>query len=87
MTRERMLQIADLVIRASEIPRVRASITIGDATDRYVYLHDMREHDCTAFLTIGLNETEDGVSYILDPNFDAAEARLKQLLMKGENDA
>lgn len=86
MTSERMMQMAELVLRVSEIQDIMASITIGDSTVREVFLHDLRDSNekkwsCTVYCADGRkSEQTRGVTFIEDINFDAAEAHLRAIL-------
>ena len=83
MTSERMIQLAELVLRVSNIPNVCTSITIGDPTDRRIYLNDLRggKSNTTVYCADGLIPKYPGeIRYIEDLQFDAAEAHLRQIL-------
>lgn len=92
MTRERIHQLVDLVLDTEHWGKKnRACIMIDGDNDHWVNLHldiGTGSKSTTYFSDTERADTyHDG--YILDPNFDAAEARLKQLLIevKGEDDA
>lgn len=91
MTSERMLQVAGIALRANELPGITVTITIGN--EGMVFLHDTRDEDsrkwnCTIYLADGRkSEKTDSITYIEDWNFDAAEARLRQVLEEAKYNA
>ena len=92
MTRERIHQLVDLVLDTEHWGKSnRACIMVDGDTDNWVTIHLNVGSDSTSTTYFSDTERADTYpdGYILDPNFDAAEARLKQLLMevKGEDDA
>lgn len=92
MTRERIHQLVDLVLDTEHWGKSnRACIFVDGDNDHWVNIHLNIGNGSKS--TTYYSDTEREGTYpdrdIIDPNFDAAEARLKQLLMevKGEDDA
>lgn len=92
MTRERIHQLVDLVLDTGRWGKSnRTCIMIDGDNDHWVNIH--LNIGTGSKSTTYFSDTERAEyypdSHILDPNFDAAEARLKQLLMEinGEDDA
>lgn len=92
MTRERIHQLVDLVLDTEHWGKSnRACIMVDGDADNWVTIHLNvgRDSTSTTYFSDGGRVNTYPDAYIFDPNFDAAEARLKQLLMevKGEDDA
>ena len=92
MTRERIHQLVDLVLDTEHWGRKnRACIFVDGDGDNWVNIYT--DIGTGSKSTTYYSDIEREGTYpdrdIIDPNFDAAEARLKQLLMevKGEDDA
>lgn len=92
MTRERIHQLVDLVLDTGHWGKSnRACIMVDGDGDNWVniYLNVGSDSPSTTYFSDGWRANTYPDAHIFDPNFDAAEARLKQLLMevKGEDDA
>lgn len=94
MTRERIHQLVDLVLDCKHWGlNHRASITVDNDGDHTMTIHFRVADDDSEynryFCDKNRRDTYSLTFNTFDPNFDAAEARLKQLLMevKGEDDA
>lgn len=92
MTRERIHQLVDLVLDTEHWGKSnRACIMVDGDGDNWVNIYMAVGTGADSVTYYSDTERADTYpdGYILDPNFDAAEARLKQLLMevKGEDDA
>lgn len=92
MTRERIHQLVDLVLDTSHWGKKnRACIMVDGDADNWVNIYT--DVGTGAKSVTYYSDIEREGAYpdrdILDPNFDAAEARLRYLLLdlKGENDA
>jgi len=86
MTRERKLQMLELVLDVCKVPGVKVDITIGNVTDDDIFLNDLRDNNsknwtCTIYRRDDKPDHKSGnITYISDMEFDAAEARLRQIL-------
>ena len=93
MTRERIHQIVDLVLDCSGWKKEhRSSITVDNDGDHTVSVHLNVGERCSEsvvyYSDAGRKDTYDPNEFVFDPNFDAAEARIRQHMMdlKGQND-
>lgn len=93
MTRERIHQIVDLVLGCTDWEKEhRASIVVDNDGDHMVVFHpyvgERGSESFCYFSDAGRKDTYDPDIFIFDPNFDAAEARIRQHMMdlKGQND-
>ena len=91
MTRERFLEITNLVLDVGQIEHIYASTTIGNTHDINVYVHDLRDHhiDTTEIFTMdaGLDGDQNGnIRYTYDPFYEEAEAYMRKLLQEAEDE-
>lgn len=92
MDKQRLHQLVDLVLDTSHWGKSnRACIMVDGDGDNWIniYLNVGTGSKSTTYYSDTERASTCPDAYILDPNFDAAEAQLKQLLMevKGEDDA
>lgn len=87
MTRERLFELADLILGCARWGHDHsANIDIDNAGDHRIYFYPnvgQKNSKSTVYFCNPAYMFEDGQSgFVYDPNFDAAEARIRQLLEK-----
>ena len=86
MTRERILQLIELVLDASRIHLVRTGFNYDSQNEFDITIHDMRSDNskdwtCTIYCADGrTSEVIGNIRYIEDKHLDAAEAHLRLIL-------
>lgn len=83
MTKERMLDMANLVVDATKLDRFVADITIGNsATGMQIYTNNFNVSPSRCiFFTTEDSEYNNGLEYVYDPNFEKAEEYIRGILV------